>query len=360
MDTSDPRPTAIWARFAARERLAINFTLTCNISCAHCIVESSPHRKERLSLEEVDAALRFGQRHDKRHVTFSGGEVFLFPEQVCRAVARARELGYAVDVESNGFWARSEAIARAKLQPFVDAGIGGLSVSSDAYHVAFFPVDRTILAVRAARSFGLVTEIAFCPSNQPEVDAGIRAALDGAGEPYIVNELLDRGRGKDLYQLTMNRRIADLQDCDSLTTTVHATGDLYACCELDTSTDAMKKTPVFLGSLRDEQDSPARQAEYSARETLVSEFYNPRSAAYFRRLVDEHPLFRELASQRFHNICDFCTRALGDPQRVAALRELVQLGGTGPAVPLRAPSGDEPEAASSATPDAGSGYSSSS
>ena len=336
MDTGDPQPTAIWERFDRRERLAINYTLTCNISCEHCIVESSPHRKERLTLEEVDAALRFAQHHHKRHVTFSGGEVFLFPEEMCSAVARAKALGYVVDVETNGFWARTEAVARAKLRPFVDAGISGLSLSSDAYHVAFFPVDRTIHAVRAARSFGLHTEINFCPSSQRDVDEAIQTALRNAGEPFLQNELLDRGRGKGLYQVTMNRGMEHLRDCDSLTTTVHATGDVYACCELDTSTDAIKKTPVFLGSLRDGEDTPARQAEFSARESIVSAFHDPRSPAYFRRLVAEHPLFRELASQRFHNICDFCNRALGDPQRVAAIAQIVaSTGYQGAVVELR-------------------------
>jgi MoaA/NifB/PqqE/SkfB family radical SAM enzyme len=314
---------AIWDRFPKEDRQVINFTLTCNLACAHCIVESSPYRTERLSMEEVRTALSTGWSNGKRHVTFSGGEVFLFADEVCEAIAFARGLGYVVDVESNGFWARSEGIARTKLAPFAAAGISGLALSSDAYHVKYFPVERTIHAARAARSFGLLTEINFCASSQLDVDAAIMKALTDAGESFLRNELLDRGRGKTLSHVVVSRGVAELPDCDSLTTTVHATGDVYACCELDTSSDAMRRTPVFLGSLREGTYSVATQLE---REAVVGAFYDPDSPIYFRKLVAEHEQFRELAAGQYHSICDFCMKALGDPARVAVLRELMARG----------------------------------
>ncbi|SER03008.1 radical SAM protein [Actinokineospora terrae] len=308
---------AIWDRFAARDRVAINFTLTCNLACAHCIVESSPQRTERLTVDEVRAALDAAARNGKKHITFSGGEVFLYPKPMCEVIAYGRSLGLVVDVESNAFWARDERTAKLKLEPFVEAGIAGLSLSADAYHVAYFPVDRTIMAAQAGRAAGLLTEINFCPSDQPEVDAAIKSALDAAGEPYLENELLDRGRGKDLHTIVTRRHIDDLPECTSLTTTVHATGDVYACCELDISTDAMKQTPVFLGNIR----TPS--TEQDEREHLVTAFYDPTSPIYFRRLVESHPLFQDLATDRYATICDFCMTTLRDPARLAALRALL-------------------------------------
>ncbi|MBB5909965.1 MoaA/NifB/PqqE/SkfB family radical SAM enzyme [Actinoalloteichus hymeniacidonis] len=283
-------------------------------------MESSPQRTERLTLDEVRTALESGRHNGKRHVTFSGGEVFLYPEQMVEVISFATGLGFVVDVESNAFWARSEAIARKKLAPFVEAGLAGMALSADAFHVEFFPVDRTINAARIGREFGLVTEINFCPSTQTEVDEQIKAALTAAGEPFIMNELLDRGRGKGLLNISIGRRVDELPDCDSLTTTVHATGDMYACCELDISTDAMKRTPVFLGSIR---VGDRTQQERDEREHLVTSFYDPNSPIYFRKLVEEHPLFQGLTSERYQNICDFCLLALRDPARVAALREIL-------------------------------------
>lgn len=312
------RATPIWDRYPKSQRLAINFTLRCNIACAHCIVESSPYRRETLTGDEVRTALLDGKRRGKRHVTFSGGEVFLHAPLMCEVIAFATEHGYVVDVETNAFWAKTADTAARRLKPFVDAGISGLSLSADAYHVKYFPVDRPINAARAARSHGLVTEMNFCPSSEADVDAGIVAALNEAGEPYIYNELLDRGRGRDLVQIGEARAVEELPDCDSLTRTVHATADVYACCELDISTDAMKRTPVFLGSLRGDDETLTQQDD---REHLVNEFYNPASPIYFRTMVQTHPRFADLADRRFHNICDFCMRALGDPERVAALAD---------------------------------------
>lgn len=311
----------IWDRFPSHQRLCINFTLTCNIACDHCIVESNPQRRERLTPGEVRAALLTGSRNGKRHVTFSGGEVFLFPQEMHEAITYARELDYVVDVESNAFWARSPEVARRKLAPFVEAGISGLALSADIYHMKYFPVERPINAAAAARSFGLATEIQFCTSSDKAADAEIIASLAAAGEPYVVLELLDRGRGRDLMQIWRGHRVEELPDCDDLTTTVHATGDAYACCQLDIGVDAMKRTPVFLGSIRSASPSPAEQDD---RERVVRGFYDPQSPIYFRKMVKDHPLFQGLADERFRNICSFCMNALGDPGRVAALRETLQ------------------------------------
>lgn len=311
----------IWDRFPSAQRMVINFTLTCNIACDHCIVESSPQRRERLSTDEVRASLLNGRQQGKRHVTFSGGEVFLYPAEMCDVIGYARSLGYAVDVESNAFWARTDEIAKEKLAPFVAAGISGLALSADIYHMKYFPVDRPINASRAARSYGLVTEIQFCTSSDKAADAEIISALAAADEPFVVLELLDRGRGRDLLQIWRGHRVAELTDCDDLTTTVHATGDVYACCQLDIGVDTMKRTPVFLGSIRSADASAEARNE---REQIVRAFYDPQSPVYFRKMVAEHPLFQRLDDERFHNICSFCMRALSDPARVAALRDLLQ------------------------------------
>ena len=308
---------AIWDRFGSDQRLVVNFTLTCNLACAHCIVESSPHRKERLAVAAVRETLVMWRARGKDHVTLSGGEVFLYPTQLVEIVAFASQLGFVVDVESNGFWARSDEIARRRLEPMVRAGLSGLVLSSDAYHSAFFSVERVIRAARVGRALGLCTEISFCRSDQREVDQQIRDALSAAGEAWVENELLDRGRGSDLADIVAGRDIDELQDCDSLTTTVHATGDVYACCELETSSDEMKRTPVYLGSI---EATAADPAGAQARERLVTEFHRPESPAYFRRLLTESPAFRPLRSQRFKSICDFCLTALADEERVEVVR----------------------------------------
>ena len=315
---------AIWDRFPPTQRMVINYTLTCNLACDHCIVESNPTRRERLTLDEVRSVLEQGQRTGKRHVTFRGGEVFLYPQVMCQAIAHGVRLGYVVDVESNAFWARNPAQAEARLRPFVEAGIHGLSLSADVHHMRYFPVERPINAARAARASGLATEIQFCTSADEQADEQIRAALIAAGEPFVVLELLDRGRAREMHRIWRGRPVTELPDCDDLTTTVHATGDAYACCQLDIGVDDMKRTPVFLGPVRGPGSDPAEQAR---RERLVHAFHDPQSPAYFRTMVAEDPQFQDLADARFTNICDFCLRALSDPARVAALERVLARAG---------------------------------
>jgi len=315
------QPQAIWDRFPATQRLCINYTLHCNLTCDHCNVESSPHRKERLDVSQVRTVLAVGARAGKRHVTFSGGEVFLYYRDLVACVAAASELGYEVDVETNAFWARTQPEAVRRLQPVARAGLSGICLSTDAYHARYYPTMRSVNAARAARSLDLLVEMNFCPSPDQELDAHVIGVLEEAGEPYIRNQLLNRGRGRSLIGLTTLHGVDELRDCDSLTMTVHATGDVFVCCELEADNAALRRTPVFLGRLRREGEGFSEQV---AGEALVHAFYDPGSPVYFRRMLAQDPSFAELRRRRYRSICDFCVSALSSPERVATLHRALE------------------------------------
>lgn len=310
-------PPAIWERYPSHQRIAINVTLKCNLTCAHCNVDAGPQRTERLPFAAMRDLLERGVPIGKRHVTFSGGEVFMRYGELVELVRLAAELGYAVDVETNAYWARDEAAARRKLDPLVEAGLAGLALSADAYHLEFFPIERSVVAARVARAMGLLVELNYCPSPDPAADARVLAVLEASGEPFISNELLDIGRARDLVMLTPRHALDELPTCDALTMTVHATGDMFACCELEGDNRRLKRTAVFLGNL--ESDTVE---EAAARQDVVRAFYDEASPAYFRRLVATDPAFAGLGDGRYRNICDFCSAALGDRRRVDIVRRL--------------------------------------
>jgi MoaA/NifB/PqqE/SkfB family radical SAM enzyme len=90
--------------FQAGERNIFFHVLTaCNLSCKHCYINPDQHGKTRVSREEMGAWLElFFDKEKKTNVIFLGGEPTLHPD-LAYGIAKARELGFFVTVDSNGY-----------------------------------------------------------------------------------------------------------------------------------------------------------------------------------------------------------------------------------------------------------------
>lgn len=306
---------AINDRFTMSERFCIIYTLKCNIACAHCMTASSPKRKEKLTPEEAIEVMRVAAARGKKHLTFSGGEIFLYYDELLRMTAAGTELGLEVDVGTNAFWGHTEEKARQRLEPLKQAGLKGLCFSVDAHHAAFFPPDRVVNAYRAATELGLLVEVNFCPSADHAADEAILGQLTAEGVPFLTHRLLNRGYAREGLVVFPKYRPEQLPDCGSQNLTVHPLGEAFVCCELEDDNAALRRTPAYLGSLR---DGVATMLGNDAHMEIMRALYDPESPAYFRKLLATEESFGELRSKRFHSICDFCVTAMSDPARVAA------------------------------------------
>lgn len=90
--------------FKPGERNVFLHLLTaCNLSCKHCYINKEQHGSQQLSKEQIDAWLKlFFQSGRVTNLILLGGEPTLHPD-LAFAVKRAKELGYRVTVDSNGY-----------------------------------------------------------------------------------------------------------------------------------------------------------------------------------------------------------------------------------------------------------------
>src|SRR5213593_1868449 len=88
--------------------LVLPYTGLCNATCAHCVVESGPTRRDRIGAATAVAAIRgASQTSGMRMVVFSGGESFIYLDEVLGLCRQAGDLGLRTRIISNGYWARS-------------------------------------------------------------------------------------------------------------------------------------------------------------------------------------------------------------------------------------------------------------
>ncbi len=90
--------------FKAGERNVFFHILTaCNLSCKHCYINPEQHGNLRVSREQMDQWLElFADPKKKSNLIFLGGEPTLHPDLV-HGIKKAKELGYSVTVDSNGY-----------------------------------------------------------------------------------------------------------------------------------------------------------------------------------------------------------------------------------------------------------------
>ncbi len=75
----------------------------CNLSCSHCYINKTQHGTETLTKEQLEQWMTLFVDPGKRsNMIFLGGEPTLHPE-LPFAIEKAKELGYFVTVDSNGY-----------------------------------------------------------------------------------------------------------------------------------------------------------------------------------------------------------------------------------------------------------------
>lgn len=81
----------------------LHILTACNLSCRHCYINKAQHGIETLSMEQMDKWMTlFADPDKKANLIFLGGEPTLHQE-LPPAIKRAKELGYFVTVDSNGY-----------------------------------------------------------------------------------------------------------------------------------------------------------------------------------------------------------------------------------------------------------------
>jgi MoaA/NifB/PqqE/SkfB family radical SAM enzyme len=142
--------------------LLLIITARCNASCAHCSQSYGPDRAEALDRDDIFRLMdEAAEIDDGKPLEFdiTGGEPFMDFDLLVEVIRHGAELGGDVSCTSNGYWARSPAIALAKLAMLRRAGLRRLAVSVSRFHQEFVPLERARCALEAAVRLGLHTEL---------------------------------------------------------------------------------------------------------------------------------------------------------------------------------------------------------
>jgi hypothetical protein len=120
-------------------------TYKCNCSCEFCYYNCDPDKNGLMS---IDTALNSWQSlknlaGDAAKIHITGGEPFLYWEHLLQILEEAgrKNLGKVDLIETNGFWATSEKIARQRIKILDELGMFRLKISTDPFHQEYVDME---------------------------------------------------------------------------------------------------------------------------------------------------------------------------------------------------------------------------
>lgn len=251
-------------------QIGIELGRLCNARCEHCISLSGPKNKAVMSPETIRRIIRESASVGINHLELTGGEPFLFINELEEIVRYATSYGMITGMTTNSYWASKPEKAEAILARMKDAGLVRLRFSIDQYHLNYIPIERLETAVRAAVKVGLgaLIEATVGRKDYRAYDAVKR--LRALHVELRVSELLPFGKAADLPPETfLSHSFFEVSHspCGSAGVPIVETdGRLLLCCSYPVAQDSDDlESPFVLGHI--EQESVAT--------ILARHLYNP-------------------------------------------------------------------------------------
>ncbi len=238
--------------------LTLITTWKCSASCGHCFANCSPDRTEKLPLDAAVSCIDdFADFCPGGVLSLSGGEAFLFPEELESLIAYAHKRGCLCAAVTNGFWATSPTETEKRLRQLQLMGLDQLQLSMDDYHAAFIPLenDRNIITACAGCSLSLVIKMV----TSPEASLRKHTLFSLLGEELrslcppervMIQEspLVPAGRAARM-EIPSGRLLDVPCTAVGFSGAVTPDGGFYACCGCGGLSDCGEKTAVYMGSI---------------------------------------------------------------------------------------------------------------
>ncbi len=138
-------------------RIEFMITLACTGRCKHCS-EGEHH----FSGEHIDGNIaaqivrRISENYDIKSLMTFGGEPLLYPEEVYKIHAVAREMGISKrQMITNGFFSRDTEKIQLVAQKLIDNGVNDILLSADAFHQESIPLEPVMTFTKALIKAGI-------------------------------------------------------------------------------------------------------------------------------------------------------------------------------------------------------------
>ena len=311
---------------AMRTEISLVLTEQCPVGCRHCLSSCSVQGPDLPALETHLAWIAKVSQVDRcESIAITGGEPFLYFQRLLQIVDGCRTRGLGATVVTSAYWASSNEITADKLKRLADAGLTGMTVSTDEYHQERVPLANVSRVLNGARENGISPKVAvtYLPRGRsPEqVKGELRDKLGQCtleGVQIEAGGIVKLGRAHELeFPGTLEAGQTKLV-CNALGPVIQPDGTVASCCRAPLSSTS----PLIIGDLNDEDFQPIY--ERFSRHPVIPFIQTWGLLEMLDRLIDEG-FGRELEGYRDareEEICELCQMILLEPAHVSFFTEL--------------------------------------
>lgn len=179
------------------ETLTILPTYRCTAACEQCCFGSNPQIRERLTLEEIIAAIQSAKDSftNLQQVVFSGGECVMIGEDLYKSLKFATDNQLHTRIVTNGYWGASKRKSENTAFRLYESGLKEINISTGRDHAKFVTIDAVLNAMTDSVNneiFGFLTI---------EQDAADSSIIDAIKSDTRFKNLLKLGDKKFRYQV---------------------------------------------------------------------------------------------------------------------------------------------------------------
>jgi pyruvate-formate lyase-activating enzyme len=296
-------------------------TRRCNMTCAHCSVESNPHIKLQPDEDELRHLVDRLVAAKVRVIQFTGGEPMLRADLVMELMRRAKAHGIPSIMVSNGFWGKKPEKAASTLKKLLESGLTRLAISYDRFHAEFQGPEPVLNILDAVGQLDWTIHINITRTADDSELEDIVKPFKGIPHAHL--------RFYDIQPVGLAKNLKD---------ELRAQIDGFcSACEQATFTDNGRVLACNGPAYFEKMDSPLVVGEYrSGRQTVeelltlhaedpILEAIRVDGPLVLKETLERTPGFEDYPFQsHYSGMCELCLQINQDPRAVAALR--AQLG----------------------------------
>jgi len=297
----------------------LGFALTdkCTAACKHCCFSCSPTSNSKLDTNRVIQYItESADIPEIKNIAFTGGEVFIFYDELKDLIALSSKMGKKTSLATNGFWAVDEDAAYSKMKDLKDRGLNHISLSYDRYHGEYVKADNIKNILRTS----LDLEISVSISVVKLKDERVGSLLDELGSDIYpasikIGACMPVGEAKksfseSSFDRTLKTRNARCPYGGSLS--IMPDGKIYPCCS-----QVIRDTALLIG---DFYKLSLSEALNKAKNNILLYFLRNRPMSFFTEytiaeLGEEYP-------EKVVNPCELCG-LLFSPDHIQSLHKYI-------------------------------------
>lgn len=299
--------------------VGLSLTLQCNFRCAHCITESSPENRQKLFRNDAEMLVR-EIAAESPAICFTGGESFLTKDTLLSCLELARRSGVISTLVTNAFWATSDARAREILLELMSAGLQGICISLDRFHLDYVSPQNAIRVAAISKEIGLSHAIRVCRTKRDSFATKLLATYKSSEFHFQIVKVLRLGRARGLSVNSFNetRSIPRARCSTVLSPIVQPDGSVQACC--GPGIHFSRENPLHLGNWRKE---PLSKILRRARSDAFIMALSNQGPAGLIKMIDGDGMAEYFPRRRktFTGICELCLDICNNPHLVHSIEK---------------------------------------